>query len=71
MAFSHVVSDCLVKVICSQFHAGEQGAGGQLVQVQLGGAAQDDHCAVVSPGSGQQAEQRQYGGDGEDGEVVS
>ena len=38
------------------------------MQVQLGGAAQDDHCAVVSPGSGQQAEQRQYGGDGEDGE---
>ena len=38
------------------------------MQVELGGAAQDEHSAVVSSSSGQQEEERQHG---EDGEVVS
>ena len=38
------------------------------MQVELGGAAQDEHSAVVSSCSGQQAEERQHG---EGGEVVS
>ena len=41
------------------------------MQVELGGAAQDEHSAVVSSSSGQQEEERQHGEGGEGGEVVS